>query len=401
VVVDNIVCDVAELVDGEDGAHKGGNVFVIGRDNTYLFRELHANLPSMPSRHRPDLPSITDHIIEKVNKIAIGMLAGHEHEVPLCDPRHKFWVPTQRKPPMLEEVQTSLRAQNLDTAAEVMAAVAQLRPDSPGYRAFWAVVGSLVADAAAQPTHWNYKQTYYHASLKDMGAWDCPEFLTPSINAYYRVPVGSHSCFGDQAATVLRSLVHCGGKVDIDDLTKRHITKFGPESDYGALGRHDGAGAGDLPIEGPWRHGSIATFLRNVQTGTPYPNCGSNDGSSDCFVKTVPVVALYAGRPELLQKVTEVCRLTQNNPYAVAFACASARILEHIILTGVCGSEAMSLAAAELFNSSRRYRTPGGVEQIDQQIAQEIMRTMELQHFPYLEGVMAYMGGKYNAKHVS
>jgi hypothetical protein len=396
VVVDNTVCDVVELVEGEDGAHKGGNVFNIGRDNTYLFRELHANMPRLPSRHRPDLPSITDHILEKVKKITVGVLAGHEHEVPLCDPRHKFWVPSERKPPMIEEVKTSLRAQGLDAASEVAAAVAQLRPDTPEYRAFWAVVGSLVADAAAQPTHWNYKVTYYHSALKEMGAWDCPEFLTPSINTYYRVPVGSHSCFGDQAATVLRSLVHSGGTVDIDDLTNRHVAKFGPGGDYGALGRHDGASAGDLPIEGPWRHGSINTFLRNVQKGVCFPQCGSNDGSSDCFVKTVPVVALYAGRPELLQKVTDVCRLTQNNSYAVAFACASARILEHIILTGVCGSEAVSIAASELFNFPR-----GSNRQLDQEIAHDIMKTMELQHFPYLEGVLAYMGGKYNAIKVS
>lgn len=392
VVVDNTVLDVAPLIDDADGAHKGGNVFSIGRDNTHLFRELHANLPVMPSKHRPELPSVTSHIQEKVQKIAVGVLKGHLHEVPLTNSAHRFWVPTERKLPNVEEVKTSLRAMGRDAAAEATAAVSQWRPGTPEYRAFWAVVGCLVADAAAQPTHWNYKVTYYQDALKDAGRWENPEFISPSMNAYYHVPLGSHSCFGDQAVTILKSLVHCGG-VDMSNLIKMHVEKFGPQGEYLALGRHDGASGGELPIKGPWRHGSIDRFLRNVARGVPYPDCGSNDGSSDCFVKVVPVVALYAGHPQLLERVTEVCRMTQNNQHAVAFACAAARILEGIILEGVCGAEAVSIAVGRL-QQSRNSR-------IDKQIASEILRTMQLQHFGYLDGVIAYCGGGYNAVSVS
>jgi len=46
-------------------------------------------------------------------------------------------------------------------------------------------VGAIVADAAAQPTHWNYKVTYYHDQLRMMHRWDSPEFACPSLNAYY------------------------------------------------------------------------------------------------------------------------------------------------------------------------------------------------------------------------
>eukprot|EP00746_Dinoflagellata_sp_MGD_P028917 gnl/MRDRNA2_/MRDRNA2_168426_c0_seq1.p1 gnl/MRDRNA2_/MRDRNA2_168426_c0~~gnl/MRDRNA2_/MRDRNA2_168426_c0_seq1.p1 ORF type:complete len:450 (+),score=80.43 gnl/MRDRNA2_/MRDRNA2_168426_c0_seq1:74-1351(+) len=390
--VDNTVLDVGPLIDDADGAHKGGNVFSIGRDNTHLFRELHANLPVMPSKHRPELPSVTAHILEKVQKIAVGVLKGREREVPLIDPKHQFWVPTERKPPMIEEVKTSLRAMGRDAAAEAMAAVSQLRPGSPEYRAFWAVVGMLVADAAAQPTHWNYKVTYYQDALKQAGRWDAPEFITPSMNAYYHVPLGSHSCFGDQAVQVLKSLVHSGG-VEISDLIKRHVDKFGPKGEYGALGRHDGASGGELPIKGPWRHGSIATFLKNVQRGVPYPDCGANDGSSDCFVKVVPVVALYAGDPQLLDRVAEVCRMTQNNRHAVAFACAAARILESIILDGVCGAEAVSLAVGDMKQSQSN--------RLEKEVASLIQQTAQLQQFEYLDGVIAYCGGRYNAIHVS
>jgi len=255
-----------------------------------------------------------------------------------------------------------------------------------------------VADAAAQPTHWNYKVTYYHAALRDRGCWEAPEFTSPSMNAYYHVPLGSHSCFGDQAATVLRSLVRCGGRVDPNDLVAGHVERFGPAGEYGALGRHDGATGGDLPISGPWRHGTISSFLRRVAAGVPYPECGRpGDGSSDCFVKTVPVVALYAGHPELPQRVAEVCRVTQNNPFCEAYACTAARILERMILEGAAGEDAVSGAVGDLHSA----RPGGRRREMDVGIAMELLKTMELQHFPYLEGVLAYCGGHYNAMHVS
>ena len=47
----------------------------------------------------------------------------------------------------------------------------------------------------------NFKESILAVSHR----WETPEFIAPSLNAYYRVPCGSHSCFGDQAAVVLAS----------------------------------------------------------------------------------------------------------------------------------------------------------------------------------------------------
>ena len=55
-----------------------------------------------------------------------------------------------------------------------------------------------------------------------------------------------------------------------------------------------------------------------VASGKSWPDCGTRDGSSDCIVKIVPVVAAFAGRPELLDRVAEVVRITQNNATTVA-----------------------------------------------------------------------------------
>lgn len=392
IIVDNTVLDVSSLLAEDNTAHKGGDVFSIGRDNTHLFRELHANLPPMMSKHRPDLPSITDHIREKVQLTAVGVLASRRGEVPLTDPAHAFWRPTDRKPPYLEAVGSSIAAAGKEATELVAAAVTGLTVGSVEWRAFWAVVGVLVADAAAQPTHWNYKVTYYHEALKNLGRWDSPEFLRPSLNAYYHVPLGSHSCFGDQAAVVLRSLVRAGG-LDLEDLIRAHVDKFGPRGEYGPLGRHDGAAAGDLPISGPWRHGSIATFLQNVARGAKWPQCGSNDGSSDCFVKIVPVVALYAGHKQLLSEVAKVVRVTQNNQWTVGYACAAARVLEQIILNGVEGEEAIRIAAEDLLSVNER-----GMEG---HIGQELADILDLKDMPYLQGVLTFCGGRYNAVTVS
>lgn len=391
IIVDNTVLDVGPLMDDNDGAHKGGNVFSIGKDNSHLFHELHANLPQMPSMHRPDLPSIAAHIQEKVQKHAVGILKSRQHEVPLTDPMHKFWTPSQRKPPYLEKVATSISATRQNVEEAVQLAIDGLEPDTAKWRAFWAVVGVIVADAAAQPTHWNYKVTYYHNQLKQLNRWEKPEFSCPSLNAYYQIPCGSNSCFGDQAYVVLQSLVRCK-KVNTDDLIKAHVEKFGPHGEYGRLGSTNVQSAGDLPIKGPWRHGSLDRFLRNVQSGAGFPRCGSNDGSSDCFVKAVPAIALYAGHPGLMSYVTDVVRVSQNNNTTVGYACAAARVLEEIILNGLHGRDAIKAAADNLSRSSR------GVES---EIGEQLAEIQELQHRPYLEGVKMYSGGQYNAVAVS
>ena len=395
VIIDNSVIDVAALQDEKSG-HKGGNVFNIGADNTFLFHELHANLPKLPSKHRPDLPSITAHIQEKVRNNFVAILHERRTEVPLSDPAHSFWTPSTRKPPYLEQVPSSLSATGVDTVAAIARATAGLEPGSAASRAFWAVVGTLVADAAAQPTHWNYKVTYYQDALRQAHRWENPEFITPSLNAYYRVPCGSHSCFGDQAAIVLESLVACGGSVNPPHLVQAHVAKFGPQGDYGKMGRHDGIGAGELPIEGPWRHGSIAGFLRNVESGKGWPACGTRDGSSDCFVKIVPVVAAYAGCAEMLDRVAEVVRVTQNNRVTCAYAQAAARVLERLILDGSASGVDAVLAAAGALDADDS--AAGGA-----QIADELEATAKLasSNLSYLEGVIDFCGGTYNAVSVS
>lgn len=49
------------------------------------------------------------------------------------------------------------------------------------------------------------------------------------------------------------------------------------------------------------------------------------DCQMDGVTKLAPVVAMYAGRPEMLEKVEKAMRVTQNNDMCVAVTLAAAR----------------------------------------------------------------------------
>ena len=55
-----------------------------------------------------------------------------------------------------------------------------------------------------------------------------------------------------------------------------------------------------------------------------FPGSDSDD-QIDCVLRMVPVCALYAGRPEMLDRVEDVLRVTQNSDTAVSVGLAAAR----------------------------------------------------------------------------
>ncbi|XP_046333134.1 crystallin J1A-like [Haliotis rufescens] len=199
-----------------------------------------------------------------------------------------------------------------------------------------AVVGALVADAAIQPLHWIYNEEKLTDLIKDR---DDIEFWTPSANPFYCLETGLNSCYGDQSFVILKSLVQSQG-VDVEDLKKATYDRFGPKSDYESAVNAAYAGtkekkltSADLPLKGPWRHASIKHFLKNFES--KMEETGSEtDEQIDCVLRMVPVVALYAGRPEMLDKVENVLRVTQNFDTAVSIGLAAARILEYYIVHG-------------------------------------------------------------------
>lgn len=198
-------------------------------------------------------------------------------------------------------------------------------------------MGACVADAAAQPLHWIYKDNVM-ASLTE-GKEEI-EFRVPSANPFYRIPTGDNSCYGDQAYVTLKSLVECKG-LDTDHLTKATFELFGPNSAYESdetnkyvVGKEDKINLKKtLPITGPWRHGCIKDFLANMKAGNTTTGSEADD-QIDCAIRIIPLVALYAGMPDMLDHCERALRVLQESDMSIACGLASARVLEQYILHG-------------------------------------------------------------------
>uniref|UniRef100_A0A673FT56 Crystallin J1C-like n=1 Tax=Sinocyclocheilus rhinocerous TaxID=307959 RepID=A0A673FT56_9TELE len=103
-------------------------------------------------------------------------------------------------------------------------------------RAIGAIIGSAVADAAAQPLHWVYDLQKLSVLLSQSPE---PEFRPESANPFYRRNTGQQSCYGDQAFVLLESLSECEG-LNVEDLKQRTYKFFGPGSEY------------DTPVNDPY-----------------------------------------------------------------------------------------------------------------------------------------------------
>lgn len=250
-----------------------------------------------------------------------------------------------------------------------------------------AVLGCLVADAAATPSHWVYDASKLAEHLKT--ATKGPAFCTPPANQFYTTAPGAQSCYGDQTVVLLESLVANGGRLVIEDYSARLEQKFGKASIYEidavdpapdkwpAFKENPKDAEGkvieeqrvwSMPVPGPWRHGSIKGFLKNYVAGKRFPECGSDDEQIDGACKVAPLVALLAGSEELLPSVDKAVRVTQNTDTAVAYACGFARVLEKLVLgTASSVDEAISLARAELLDSKRAFQNP-----LDEKVADSL-----------------------------
>jgi len=257
-------------------------------------------------------------------------------------------------------------------------------------RARGAVLGCLVGDAAATPVHWVYdaQKLASHFQTAKRG----PAFCLPAANGFYTTAPGALSCYGDQTLCLLESLVAKQGRLDVDDYAARLEEKFGKNSRYelGAEDPHnwpslkenpkDSKGnviteqrLWNLPLPGPWRHGSMKGFLKNyVNEGKRPPVCGGNDEQVDGCCKVPPLVARFAGDADLLTFVDRAVRVTQDTDLAVSYACGFARVLEKLVLgTASTVESAIALAEAELNAPERRFKTP-----LDAEVAANLARVM-------------------------
>jgi hypothetical protein len=236
-----------------------------------------------------------------------------------------------------------------------------------------AIIGSLVADAAAQPIHWVYE------GMQDMlEGMEHPEFRPTSANPYYNIPTGLQSPYGDQLITMLESLVASNG-FDAADSARRMMVAFGPNSPYTNTGPQAySKGMKDksmYPIKGKWRNFVLNRFVTYFPTGVTledYIHVDSNV-DPDNIVRLIPLVALYAGQPDMLQIAEEAALQLQVNDMITTLVLAACRIVQQFILHGEMGSEhQLKAVIAELKSPSRAHPQP-----LDLAVAVQLQKALD------------------------
>jgi hypothetical protein len=85
-----------------------------------------------------------------------------------------------------------------------------------------------------------------------------------------------------------------------------------------------------MPIQGPWRHGSLKEYFANVQAGRTTPtSSGGGDKQIDSACKVAALVAAHCEDEDvapLLARTEAAIRVTQDTDEAVAMGLAFARV---------------------------------------------------------------------------
>ncbi len=274
-------------------------------------------------------------------------------------------------------------------------------------RAKNAILGALVADAAALGLHWIYDQE----RIREV-AGNTPEFREPDASAYEGVPsffahgkkrAGDLSHYGEQALVLLRSLVESDGELDAVHYERRFRDHFGPGGEYvgyidsvirdtlynASLAEHEAIDAANaLPFDGDeaLKHRLVTKVMSNVssyggeelrrrvegavrmthdddaivahafkileeiQARAGYH--GAEDVQMPAISKLPALVARYAGTAELAAKTEAAVRVTNNDDIAVAFGLAAARMME----AAIAGEDLQAVVQAGLATDDDRVR---------------------------------------------
>ncbi len=241
-------------------------------------------------------------------------------------------------------------------------------------RARGAVVGSLVADAAAMGVHWVYdldvlqaladERSASHRQASTSTSTSTPEvgleFTDPPRSPFYRYASGRNSPYGEQTLVLLHSLAARGG-LDCVAYANAFAAHF-------AEGAFDG-----------YRDVSTKGFLRNFQRGLAPPQTGVADAQANCVARAAPLVLAFAapadpapgldaagaagggrveGQVRLGRAVRAATRVTQNSEAAGAWGAAGAEVLARVVRDGAAPSAAVRWVASQLEQQIAASRPP-------------------------------------------
>jgi hypothetical protein len=194
------------------------------------------------------------------------------------------------------------------------------------------------------PLHWIYDTSSIKKKVGDGDA----AFYSPPSCMFYKYPEGENTPYGQQNRMYLATLASTPLRtVNATRMQDAYYAYYGP-SDAPC---HDK----QVPVihtKGCYWDGSTKKFVANYEAGKRWPNVGANDTQANAIVHMVPIVAALADKPNLLDEVETLIRVTQNTDDAVAFGLAAARVLRGVIL-GRSALEAVQDAAKELLDPKR------------------------------------------------
>lgn len=276
------------------------------------------------------------------------------------------------------------------------------------FRSQQAILGALVADAASMGVHWIYSPQ----RIADI-APNAPEFLIPQEANYEGVGYYAHggkqagqpTHYGEQMLVAMRSMARNDGNWKPYDYIYEFVQTFergGSWSgymDHATKGTLDNAAEAQEWIQNKTKElaGHVREELREfaftqiekrartlrgealVRTAleaakTQFSDAndlddiamviryytqhrkadiGADDKQMPAFTKVVPIVARYAGDANLLPRVEQAIRATNNNDTAVAFSLFGAEALEQVI-QGTSIQEAIVYAAEQAGGGVRK-----------------------------------------------
>ena len=152
---------------------------------------------------------------------------------------------------------------------------------------------------------------------------------------------------------------------DAANSARRMMVAFGPNSPYtntGPQGYSKGMKDKSMyPITGKWRNFVLNRFVTYFPTGVTLEDYIYVDSNvdPDNIVRLIPLVALYAGRLDMLQIAEEAALQLQVNDMITTLVLAACCIVQQFILHGEIGSEHQLRAViAELKSPSRAHPQP-------------------------------------------
>ena len=128
---------------------------------------------------------------------------------------------------------------------------------------------------------------------------------------------------------------------------------FGPDSPYEnqhtKLYKKVQADRSMYPIQGKWRNALLRRFTECYSKGERVEDMKTDDTNvdPDGFIRCIPLVALLAGRKELMETLQDSISQLQTNDMIVAVVMAVSRLIERYILNATSESSEGSLSPVE------------------------------------------------------